>query len=126
MISYLNSILYNYQKLCNQSILSFIFSSVFNDDISGTAAVSLAGILASLRVTNTRMVDNTFMFLGAGGVSILKIQKKTSFKNGLKINSIWLLGGPWYCWTNGERYYEGKQCIQRRSCETNFLLRMFT
>jgi malate dehydrogenase (oxaloacetate-decarboxylating)(NADP+) len=50
-------------KKYSQRVLSF------NDDIQGTAAVALAGVYSSTRITGLRFKDLNIMFLGAGSAA---------------------------------------------------------
>lgn len=68
----------------------------FNDDIQGTAAVSLGGILSSLQISQVNLADHTFMFFGAGaagcGVAhlVVKMLRKQGLSKENAAKKIWL------------------------------------
>jgi malate dehydrogenase (oxaloacetate-decarboxylating)(NADP+) len=59
----------------------------YNDDIQGTAAVALAGIFATLRITGQKLTDQRFLFLGGGsaGTGIAELISQAMALEGMEI-----------------------------------------
>lgn len=63
----------------------------FNDDIQGTAAVALGGVLASQRVTGRSIGDERFVLLGAGaaGIGIARLLRSALRRSGVADEVVW-------------------------------------
>jgi len=70
--------------------------SSFNDDIQGTAAVGVAGIIAALKGKGETLSEQTFLFFGAGsaGIGIADLLCTAMLKEGIEMDEarkrIWL------------------------------------
>ncbi len=89
---------------------------MFNDDIQGTAAVTLGGIYSALRITGKPLSEQKFLFLGAGeaGIGIGKLLVEALKEEGLSTEEAKLK--CWYVDSKG-LIVKGREGLNERKRE---------